>query len=80
MCLKRQFFGGVYCRLEYVSKLFKKEGALILVTPPQIFERWSTLVAYILTGDKSGAEAPGPSGFLISFNEFTNVFISAFLK
>ena len=37
--------GGVYCRLEYVSKLFKKEGALILVTPPQIFERWSTLVA-----------------------------------
>ena len=28
---------------------------------------------YIITGDKSGAEAPGPSGFPISFNEFTNV-------
>ena len=32
------------------------------------------------TGDKSGAEAPGPSEFPISFNEFTNVFISAFIK
>ena len=35
---------------------------------------------YTQTGDKSGAEAPGPSGFPISFNEFTNVFISAFIK
>ncbi len=37
-------------------------------------------VNYNYTGDKSGAEAPGPSGFPISFNEFTNVFISAFIK
>ena len=28
---------------------------------------------YPYTGDKSGAEAPGPSGFSIGFNEFTNV-------
>ena len=33
----------------------------------------STLRYILSTGDKSGAEAPGPSGFPISFNEFTNV-------
>ena len=32
------------------------------------------------TGDKSGAEAPDPSGFPISFNKFTNVLISEFIK
>ena len=32
------------------------------------------------TGDKSGAEAPGPSGFPISFKKCTNVFISKFIK
>ena len=40
----------------------------------------SLIFPYRKTGDKSGAEAPGPSGFPISFNEFTNVFISAFIK
>ena len=35
---------------------------------------------YNNTGDKSGAEAPSPSGFPISFKEFTNVFISEFIK
>ena len=32
------------------------------------------------TGDKSGAEAPGPSGFSVSFKEFTYVFISELIK
>ena len=40
----------------------------------------STLGYILSTGDKSGAEAPGPSGFPIGLNEFTNVFISAFIK
>ena len=31
------------------------------------------ILIYPHTGDKSGAEAPGPSEFPISFNEFTNV-------
>ena len=44
------------------------------------FELFALFLTYNQTGDKSGAEAPGPSGFLISFNEFTNVFISAFIK
>ena len=39
---------------------------------------WSTLI--YVTGDKSDAEAPGPSGFSISFKWFSKGFISEFFK
>ena len=40
----------------------------------------STVCVSIITGDKSGAEAPGPSEFRISFKWFSKVSILEFFK
>ena len=40
----------------------------------------STLGYILSTGDKSGAEAPGPSEFRISFKWFSKVSILEFFK
>ena len=58
----------------FISAIIISESAFdlgYLISQTEVYED---------TGDKSGAEAPGPSGFPISFHEFTNVFISTFIK
>ena len=44
------------------------------------FQMLELLVHYLFTGDKSGAESPGPSEFRISFKWFSKVFILEFFK
>ena len=69
------YLGTYSYSVQYGSKTCSDGSDLSIAPTPDPFGH-----VYMKTGDKSGAEAPGPSGFPIGFNQFTNVFISAFMK